>query len=135
MTRAAAGWASSTPVHVAVAAVAMGAWAAVANAALGPGVMVRAALVQAMLSGAITLGLKRTLETLGAALPGTIAVAAPPLVTCTATLALLVGAHTLARTPHLWRTIALPYAVSSTYAWTYSLALARRRAARRDSLA
>lgn len=120
-------WRSSTLLHVAIAAVAMGGWAAACDVALGPGPLLRAGLTQAALSGAITLGLKRTLEALGEVLPPAIAAAGPPLLTCLAVLALLVGAHTLARTPHLWRVIALPYAVSSTYAWVYSFALARRR--------
>jgi hypothetical protein len=44
-------------------------------------------------------------------------------------LAVLLGAHRLAGTPEVWRTIALPYAVSSIYAWIYcfSLQAGRRR--------
>ena len=117
----------STAAHVAVAALAMGAWAAFANRSAGPAHQATAGLVQAVLSGAITFGLKRTLERLGARLPSVSAAILPPILTCAAVLLALVAAHTLARTPDLWRTIVLPYAVSSTYAWLYSFALYRRR--------
>lgn len=127
MTPSRTSLAGATLTHVAVAALAMGAWAALANHGLGAERMLKAALVQATLSGAITAGLKRSLETMGAALEGPWAWTLPPMVTCAATLLVLVGAHRLAGTPDLWRTIALPYAVSSTYAWLYSHALAARR--------
>jgi hypothetical protein len=40
-------------------------------------------------------------------------------------LVVLFTIHRLAGTPEVWTTIAVPYAVSSTYAWIYTLALAR----------
>ena len=125
----------ATALHVAVAAVAMGSWAAFANAGAGAAAMTRAALAQAAISGGITLGLKRALEAMGAAWRDPLALVLPPLVTCAVTLAVLVGVHTAAGTANLWRTIALPYAVSSTYAWGYSLALFRARAASREGAA
>lgn len=64
-------------------------------------------------------------------LPDLWAAVLPPLVTCAAVLAILMTAHRLARTPNVWTTISVPYVVSSTYAWIYSLSLVlgRRRGA------
>ena len=123
--------ARSTAVHVAFAFFAMGAWAAFANHTHGWMRALIAALVQGTLSGAITFGLKRSLEAMAARLTGPAALIVPPLVTCVVVLAVLLGAHRLAGTPEVWATIAVPYAVSSSYAWIYAAGLffARSRAA------
>jgi 1-acyl-sn-glycerol-3-phosphate acyltransferase len=105
----------------------LGGWAAFVNRHAPFAGAAAATLTQAALSGAITTGLKQSLERLSARLTGRSAFVVPPSLTCVATLALLIGAHTLAGTPDLWRTIALPWVVSSTYAWLYSLDLRRRR--------
>lgn len=129
---AAAGLASSSALHVGFAFAGMGAWAAFANRAHALGPMLLAGLVQGLLSGAITLVLKRSLEAMAARLGGPVAFILPPVITCAVVLAVLLAAHRLAGTPEIWATIALPYAVSSTYAWVYnaSLALSRRGSAR-----
>lgn len=123
--------ARSTAAHVAFAFIAMGGWAAFANRAHGPGHVLLAGAVQGALSGTITFFLKRSLEAMAAGLPLALAWLVPPLVTCAVVLAILVGAHALAGTPEVWKTIAVPYAVSSAYAWVYAAGLvaARRRAA------
>jgi hypothetical protein len=54
-----------------------------------------------------------------------VAIAAPPLATMVVVLAVLFTIHRLAGTPEVWATIAVPYTVSSTYAWIYILALRR----------
>ena len=110
--------------------VAMGGWAAFANRTHPAGAMVLAGLIQGLLSGAITLVLKRALEVMAARVAGPVAFVLPPFATCTVVLGVLLGAHRLAGTPEVWATIAVPYAVSSTYAWIYnaSLVIARRRA-------
>ena len=122
--------ARSTVAHVAFAALAMGGWAAFANRAHGPEHMALAGAVQGALSGAITVFLKRSLELMAARLPLALAWIVPPLVTCSAVLVILRLVHALAGTPEIWKTIAVPYAVSSIYAWVYAfgLFLARRRA-------
>jgi hypothetical protein len=121
--------AGSTPVHIAVAAVAMGGWAAFANSGYPPMKQALAALVQGALSGTITFVLKRSLEAMSRRLRLAIAWLVPPLVTCAVVLAVLVGAHLAAGTPAIWRTIAVPYAVSSLYAWVYAFGIyaSRRR--------
>jgi len=129
-TSALGGLARSSALHVAFAFVAMGGWALFANSAHPPGRMWLAGLIQGAISAAITLVLKRSLEAMTARMRGAVAFIVPPLISCVVVLAVLVGVHTLAGTPEIWATIAVPYAVSSSYAWIYtaSLVVAARRA-------
>jgi hypothetical protein len=117
----------STAVHVAFAFLAMGGWAVFANRAHGLGPALLAGVVQGTISAVITLLMKRGLEALFARLSGVPAVVLPPLASCLIVLAVLVGLHTLAGTREIWATIAVPYAVSSSYAIIYTLRLARLR--------
>ncbi len=116
-------------VHVAFAFLAMGGWAFWVNHGHGLDHAARAGLVQGTLSAGLTFGIKRGLETLFRRLSGVTALLLPPVLSCICVLALLVGAHTLAGTPEIWATIAVPFTVSSTYAFIYtaSLAAVRRR--------
>ena len=111
--------------HVAFAFLAMGGWAMWANRGHGLEHAVPAGLVQGTLSAGLTFGIKRGLEAMVQRLSGIAALVVPPVVSCCAVLALLVGAHTLAGTPEIWTTIAVPYAVSSTYASVYTAGLVR----------
>ncbi|MFI4935633.1 MAG: hypothetical protein ACHP7N_13500 [Caulobacterales bacterium] len=123
--------ARATSVHVAFAFVAMGGWALFANRTHGAAA-VAPALAQGALSGMITLALKRALEALAARLSGPIAYIAPPLITASVILTLLVGVHSLIGTPEIAATIAVPWGVSSLYAILYNAALARGRDGRRS---
>jgi hypothetical protein len=114
-------------VHVGFGFLAMGAWAVFANRSAGAGHALLAGLVQGTLSGAITLGLKRFLETASARLVGVWAVVVPPATSCAVILLMLVGAHLLAGTRNIAASISLPYAVSSTYAWIYTWMVTRGR--------
>ena len=125
MSSAVAGLARSGAVHGAFAFLAMGAWAAFANRGHGLEAMAMAGVIQGAISCAITLILKRSLEAMFARLAGSAAVIVPPLVTMAVVLAVLVTIHTLTGTPEVWATIAVPYTVSSSYAWIYTLALRR----------
>ena len=128
--------ARSSWVHVAFAFVAMGGWALFANRAHGLSRAVPPALLQGALSAGLTFGIKRGIEARFRSLEGLTALIVPPVLSCSIVLALLVGAHTLARTPEVWATIAVPYAVSSTYAVAYTASLwAARRKARRHERA
>ena len=117
--------------HVAFAFLAMGGWAVFANRLHGAERALLAGLVQGTLSGLLTLGLKRFLEAAVGRLSDLWAAILPPVLSCAGVLAILLTAHRLAGTPNVWATISVPYAVSSSYAWIYSLmlVLARRRAA------
>lgn len=115
--------ARSTPLHVAVAFVAMGGWAALANSAHGPRAMLPAFLVQGALSAVLMLLLKRGLEALYARLPGPAARIAPPLISCTLIAGVLTAVHALAGTPEILKTVALPWTASTLYAFVYTATL------------
>ncbi|MET0294770.1 MAG: hypothetical protein ABW042_07090 [Phenylobacterium sp.] len=118
--------ARSTAAHVAFAFLAMGGWAVFANRGHPPAEALVAGLAQGCVSGLITLSMKKALEAMAARLHGPPALIVPPLTTMAAILGVLVVVHRLAGTPELWATIAVPYAVSSAYAWIYAASLRRR---------
>jgi hypothetical protein len=120
-------WTQSSAAHVGFAFFAMGGWAEFANRGAGPGHAALAGAVQGSISGAITLGLKRFLESASQRLSGGWAAIVPPLISCAVILAMLVTAHRLAGTRQLWTTISVPYAVSSSYAFIYTAMILRLR--------
>lgn len=107
----------------------MGSWAVFANRAHGLEHALPPGLIQGTISGAITYGLKRFLEALARRLHGPMAYVAPPAISMVTILVLLYCVHTLAGTPEVWATIAVPLAVSTTYAWIYTAVLVRNRRA------
>ncbi len=112
---------------MAFAFLAMGGWALWANHNHGLARAVPAGMVQGALSAGLTFGIKRGLEALHRRMNGPAALLLPPLISCAAVFTILVGAHTLAGTPEIWATIAVPFAVSSTYAFVYTAGLAAGR--------
>jgi fructose-specific phosphotransferase system IIC component len=122
--------ARASATHVAFAFLAMGGWALFANRAHG-GAAILPALAQGLLSGVITFVLKRALEWLAARLAGWRAIALPPLITASAILATLVAVHLAIGTPEIAATIAVPWSVSTLYAFVYSALLGRGRRGRR----
>ncbi|ANP47247.1 hypothetical protein [Candidatus Viadribacter manganicus] len=126
--------ASSTLVHVAFGFIAMGAWAVFANRDYPLAQALLAGFVQGLISGTLTLFLKKGLERMSAmffrarAAEGGRNVSAlivPPLVTATAIATILTTAHALAGTPEILVTIAVPFTVSTSYAILYNLRLWR----------
>lgn len=109
----------STALHVGFAFVAMGAWAAFVNRDHGQGAAALAFLVQGGLSGLITLVMKRFLEDAAARTAPGYRRVVPPLITAGSILTLLTLAHMAAGTPELLATIALPWTVSTTYAFVH----------------
>lgn len=122
--------ARSSAVHMAVAFVAMGGWAAFANSGHPMPRPLLAGLVQGTLSALITLFLKRMIEALSARLPGRIGWWLPPLVAMTVSLLLLTSIHWLAGTPEIARTIAVPLSVTTVYSTFYTIALRRGKSQR-----
>ena len=120
-------FAKSTLVHVAFAFLAMGGWTLWANSGHGLAAAWRPALVQGVISGIITLVLKRVLEAMVARMRGPAAYVLPPLVTATVIMLVLVAIHRLIGTPEIARTIAVPWSVSTLYAVIYGAAVARGR--------
>lgn len=128
--------AQNTLVHVAFGFVAMGAWAVFANRHHPLDQALLAGLVQGTISGVLTLFLKKGLERLSAMFfrarrsdegmgRNMAALFVPPLITATAIAAILTTAHTLAGTPEVLATIAVPFTVSTSYAILYNLRLWR----------
>jgi hypothetical protein len=118
----------STPLHVAVGFLAMGGWAAFANHAHGEAAMARAFLLQGALSGFLTLLLKRGLEWGHGRLGGWAGRLVPPLVSCLTIAAVLTAVHSLAGTPEVPGTIAVPWSVSTLYGFAYAWTLGRHAA-------
>jgi len=128
--KAAREWlATSTVAHVAFAFVAMGGWALFANRDHTLPQALLAGLVQGTISALLTLGLKKFLEWFNVKLSGAAALIVPPLITAASILAILTTAHTVAGTPEIAATIAVPFTVSTSYAVIYNLGLWRRRRA------
>ncbi|MBK8543928.1 MAG: hypothetical protein IPL62_10440 [Caulobacteraceae bacterium] len=126
--------ASSTLVHVAFGFLAMGAWAVFANRAHPLPQALLAGLVQGTISGTLTLFLKKGLERMSAMFfkarqsdegqgRNVAALFIPPVITATAIATILFTAHTLAGTPEILATIAVPLTVSTSYAILYNLRL------------
>ena len=103
----------------------MGGWAFYANSGHPMPKPLLAGLVQGALSGAITYALKRTLDALRASLPLQLGWWLPPVIALASSLCLLIGAHWLASTPEILRTISVPYSVASLYAITYNFLMWR----------
>jgi hypothetical protein len=116
----AAALARSSSVHVGFAFLVMGAWAAFANRAHALPAPLVAAAVQGALSGTITLFLKRGIEFLAARLSGPAALVLPPLAAFVTSFTLLGAIHTLAGTPEILATVAVPLTVATSYAALYN---------------
>lgn len=103
----------------------MGGWALFANRSHGMAGAAGPALAQGVMSGLITLALKRTLETLAGRFKGALAYVVPPAITATTVLAVLVAVHALIGTPEIAATIAVPWTVSTLYAFGYTATLVK----------
>ncbi len=103
----------------------MGGWAVFANRAHEMPAPLMAGLVQGALTAAITLFLKRVIESIFDRTSGWLRLALPPLSACLVSLILLTTVHTLAGTPSLLTTISVPIAISTLYAFFYTIALSR----------
>jgi len=112
---------------MAMAALAMGGWAAFANRFHPMPSPLQAGLIQAILSAAMTLLLKRSIEALAGRLSGLTALLAPPPIAALASAGLLTTVHAIGGTPEIARTIAVPLTVSTSYAALYTYALWRNR--------
>lgn len=119
--------ASSTAVHMAFAFLAMGGWTLFVNFGHGQRAWI-AAIGQGILSGLITLLLKRALEAMAPRFTGPLTYAGPPAITAMVILAVLITVHRLIGTPEIARTVAVPWTVSTLYAIAYAASLARRGA-------
>lgn len=117
----------STFVHMFGAFVAMGGWAFFANRLHPFDVAIKSALLQGLLSATITFFMKKALEALAARFQRQnlkrAALILPPLIVCSFSLAVLVGAHSVIGTPELLATVSIPFSVAFSYACLYSYRL------------
>ncbi len=103
----------------------MGGWAVFANRAHEMPAPLTAGLVQGLLTATITLFLKRIIESIYHCVAGWQRFALPPLAAFLVSIALLTLIHTIAGTPALLATISVPVAVSTLYAFLYTITLSR----------
>lgn len=123
-------WTNSTFAHISFSFVLMGGWALFANWSHPIPKPIIAGVLQGLLSGAITLVMKKALEALYAfwvrrERPKT-GLIATPLMVCSVSASTLLICHALAGTPELIATIIIPSSVALFYAFTYTLALSRQ---------
>lgn len=118
--------AKSAVVHVTFAFLAMGGWALFANRAHGDAAWTPA-LVQGAISGFITLALKKVLEAMAGRFSGPLAYLVPPVITASVILGALIAIHSAIGTPEVASTIAVPWSVSTLYAFVYTAALVREK--------
>lgn len=117
----------SSALHMAVAFLGMGAWAVFANRAHPWPEALLAGLVQGTMSALITLFLKRMIEALSQRLQGPAAPILPPALAVAGSIGLLSLIHSLAGTPEIATTIAIPVSVTAVYSSAYCYALWRAR--------
>ena len=110
-------------VHVMTAFVLMGGWAVFANSDHAMPAPLIAGAVQGALSGLITLGLKRLVETVSQRFAGLAGLVLPPLAAFAISATLLTLLHKANGTPEIAATIAVPLTVSTSYAALYSWSL------------
>jgi hypothetical protein len=126
--------ANSTIAHVAFGFLMMGGWALFANRHHPLPQALLSGVVQGAISGALTLFLKKGLEQMNAMFrtarssdenigKNLAALIAPPIITATLIFIILISAHTLAGTPEIAATIAVPFTVSTSYAVLYNYGL------------
>ncbi len=118
---------ASSYVHVAFGFIVMGGWALLANSGHGLAAAWLPALAQGTVSGALTGIIKWVIERLDGRIGGVWTWIAPPLITASSILAVLIAIHTLIGTPEIAATIAFPWTVSTTYAVIYNAGLVRAR--------
>ena len=110
-----------TSVHVIFAFVAMGSWAFYANIAHPTPTPLIAGMVQGIISAALTLFLKGSVDWMRPRFSYTLGYFMPALIAVCASAALLITAHSVAGTPEITTTIAVPLMVSSLYIFTYNI--------------
>ena len=121
---------NSSIVHVLISFALMGGWAFFANQSHPMPAPIYAGLLQGLLSGTITLGMKKALEALfqywvkrGRAKTGLITT---PLTVCSVSASSLLACHAIAGTPELIATIIVPSSVALIYAYGYTYAMWRQ---------
>lgn len=121
----------SNAAHVLAGIMLMGGWAFFANTGYPWPAAVIAGLVQAIITGTITLVMKKSIEWVASRTRG---IVLPTLAASAISASLLTIVHTIAGTPAFWLTVAAPFSVATIYGATYTFTL-RRMAARNEKRA
>jgi hypothetical protein len=124
---------SNSLVHMGIAFLLMGSWALFANRDHGEQRMVMAGLIQGALSACLTLFLKSAIEFLARRFFGWVGLVAPPIIACIGSACILIAIHFVGGTPEIAKTIAVPLAVSTSYAALYNYSISRKRIKRNDA--
>ncbi|EJL56677.1 hypothetical protein PMI09_01681 [Rhizobium sp. CF122] len=119
--------AQSSVMHVLIAFVAMGGWAVLANSNHPLQRALLAGVVQGGLSACLTFFLKTVIERLSKQFEGRAGLWAPPLIASLGSTTVLISIHALSGTPEILKTIAVPLAVSTSYAAVYNYFLYQKR--------
>lgn len=93
----------------------MGGWAVFVSASHSLHAMLLAGLVQGLISGALTLGLKRSVDWMRPCMSRGPESWVPPLIAICGSALLLVSAHWLSDTPQIAATVTVPLGVSLSY--------------------
>lgn len=120
--------ATSTPLHLAFAFLAMGGWGFWVNTSHPLPQALAAGALQGVMSTALTLFLKKSVDVLRGAFGGHLRYWAPPLLASLGTASLLVFGHWVAATPEILATVALPLSVSVSYVLAYNILRAHKGA-------
>lgn len=114
-------------VHVLFAFIAMGGWAFFVNLGHDMPQPIYAGLVQGTMSAGLTLFLKSVIDGLSRRIAYPAQLWAPPAIACLGSASLLVAIHAVSGTPEIWKTIAVPLLVSTSYATIYNYSISARR--------
>lgn len=104
----------------------MGGWAVFVNRGHDMPRPVYAGLVQGAMSAGLTLFLKSVVEGLSRRIAYPIRLWVPPVIACLGSASLLVAIHVASGTPEIWKTIAVPLLVSTSYAALYNYSISAR---------
>ncbi|WP_237371713.1 hypothetical protein [Rhizobium sp. SL42] len=104
----------------------MGGWAVFVNRAHDMPRPAYAGLVQGAMSACLTLFLKSVIDWLSRRIAYPTQLWAPPVIACVGSACLLLAIHAASGTPEIWRTIAVPLLVSSSYAALYNYSISSR---------
>ncbi len=103
----------------------MGGWAVLANREYQMPTPLVAGLAQGVLTAAITLFLKRMIESIFHGASRWLRFVLPPVSAFLVSVALLTVVHGLTGTPALLATLSVPVTVSTLYALSYTIVLSR----------
>lgn len=98
----------------------MGGWAFYSNAEYGFATALTSGTAQGIMSGLLTLFLKKSVDLIRARTPVALKLWVPPIISGAASASLLISIHWLIGTPEIVKTIIVPLGVSLSYVFIYN---------------